>query len=80
MKNERRGHLYSRDSKVMDSNQSSPNLLLIERNLQAARRGRGRRKREAKWIFHRGKEKRRIAEYVHGKKGRVVKSLKKNHG
>lgn len=60
MKNERRGHLYLRDSKVMDSNQSSPNLLLIERNLQAARGGTGRRKRQAKWIFHRGKEKRWI--------------------
>lgn len=67
-KNERRGHLYLRDSKVMDSNQSSPNLLLIERNLQAARGGTGRRKREAKWIFHRGKEKRRNTEYKHGRR------------
>lgn len=33
LKKERRQHLYSRDSKVMDSNQSSPDLLRIVRNL-----------------------------------------------
>lgn len=38
-------HLYLRNSKVMDSDQSSPNRLLIERYLKAAGGGRGRRKR-----------------------------------
>lgn len=33
MKKERRQHLYLRDSKVMDGNQSSPDLLRIVRNL-----------------------------------------------
>lgn len=33
MKKERRQHLYLRDSKVMDGNQSTPDLLRIVRNL-----------------------------------------------
>ena len=42
--NERKEHLYLRDSKVMDSDQSSPDRLLIERYLSAAGGGTGRRK------------------------------------
>lgn len=35
MKKEKRKHLYLRDSKVMDGNQCSPDLLRIVRNLWA---------------------------------------------
>lgn len=44
MKKERRQHLYLRDSKVMDGNQSSSDLLRIVRNLQE---GWSRRRRKS---------------------------------
>lgn len=46
-----------RDSKVMDGNQSSPDLLLIVRNLQAA--GGGRRKEKEKGKMDISQEDRR---------------------
>lgn len=49
MKKERREHLYLRDSKVMDGNQSAPDLLRIVRNLYAAGWGKTEEK-EPLWM------------------------------
>lgn len=45
---ERKEHLYLRNSKVMDSDQSSPYRLLIERYLYAAGGGHGKEKEKGK--------------------------------
>ncbi len=62
--NERKEHLYLRNGKVMDSDQSSPNRLLIERYLYAAGGGTGRRKRERERKNGYFAGERRINEYV----------------
>lgn len=70
-------HLYLRDSKVMDSDQSSPNRLLVERNLQAAGGGtEGERERPNGYFAG---EKRK-GEHVSGWKGSVVTRQRGNTG